>query len=222
MRVLTLDVGNTSVDACVFDGRKLEYLGKFAHQDIERLKVGFQGILASSVKPSVNPKLAGAYLFKGEEIPIKTSSEGKEKVGVDRLLNLYGALEFYSDWAVVISCGTALVVDVLADGIFEGGFISLGIGARLRCLSERAELIPLFNLEKLDIFLGKDTKGAVLGGLKKEVIFYLKNLLADLRAFYRRDFRVIITGGDGWFVEELGEYDPLLIHKAMLRLKGLL
>jgi len=222
MKVLTLDVGNTSVDACVFDGKKLEYLGKFAHQDIEKLKAGFQEVLVSSVKPSVNPKLAGAYLFRGEEIPIKTSFEGKEKVGVDRLLNLYGALEFYSDWAVVISCGTALVVDVLADGIFEGGFISLGIGSRLRCLSERAELIPLFSLEKVDTFLGKDTKGAVLGGLKKEVIFYLKNLLADLRSFYGRDFRVIITGGDGWFVEELGEYDPLLIHKAMLRLKGLL
>ncbi|WP_448587425.1 type III pantothenate kinase [Thermocrinis sp.] len=220
--ILSLDIGNTSVDACVFDGGKLEYLGKFPHEELESLIKGYDHILVSSVKPSLNYKLSKAHIFKPEEVPVKVSFDGKEKVGIDRLLNIYGALEFYSDWAVVVSCGTALVLDVLVDGVFEGGFITLGIGARLRALYERAELIPKLDLEKVEVFLGKDTKGAILGGLRKEVLYYVNGVISELEEFYERHFKVVITGGDGWFLEELGEYDPLLIHRAMLRLKRLL
>jgi type III pantothenate kinase len=70
--------------------------------------------------------------------------------------------------------------------------------------------------------LGKDTKSALLGGLKKEVFYYLGGLLRGLRESYQRDFKVILTGGDSWFLKDFGIYDPLLIHRAMLRLKRLL
>ena len=222
MTWLTIDVGNTSVDACVFDGRELVYLGKFSHQELGELTKQYENILASCVKPSVQNQIAKAFFFKPEDVPIKTAFEGKERVGIDRLLNLYGALEFYANTCLLVSAGTALVADVLVDGVFEGGFITLGLGARLRCLHERAELIPLFPLESVDVPLGKDTKSALLGGLKKEVFYYLEGLLRELRENYKRDFKVILTGGDGWFIKDFGIYDPLLIHRAMLRLKRLL
>ncbi|WP_333785244.1 type III pantothenate kinase [Thermocrinis sp.] len=220
--ILTLDIGNTSVDACTFDGKELKYLGKFAHEELDKLLLAYDQILACSVKPSLNYKLNNAHIFTPQEVPIKTAFVGKEKVGIDRLLNLYGALEFYSESCLLISCGTALVVDLLVDGVFKGGFISLGLGTRLRCLSEKAELIPLFRLEDLDVPLGKDTKSAILGGLKKEVFYYIEGLLKELGASYKRNFTVIITGGDGWFLKSFGIYDPLLVHKAMLRLRKLL
>ncbi|WP_448583344.1 type III pantothenate kinase [Thermocrinis sp.] len=220
--ILTLDIGNTSVDACTFDGKELRFLGKFAHEELDKLILDYDNILVSSVKPSLNYKLTKAHIFKPEEIPIDTAFEGKENVGIDRLLNLYGALEFYSDSCILVSCGTALVVDVMVDGLFEGGFINLGLGARLKCLGEKAELIPIFNLEDLDVPLGKDTKSAILGGLKKEVFYYVEGLLKELKARYERKFSIIITGGDGWFLKDFGHYDPLLIHKAMLKLKRLL
>jgi len=50
----------------------------------------------------------------------------------------------------------------------------------------------------------------------------LEGLLGELRESYQRDFKVILTGGDGWFLKDFGTYDPLLIHRAMLRLKRLL
>jgi len=220
--ILTLDIGNTSVDACTFDGKELKYLGKLAHEELDKLLLAYDNILACSVKPSLNYKLNDAHIFTPEEVPIKTAFIGKERVGMDRLLNLYGALEFYSESCLLISCGTALVVDVLVDGVFEGGFINLGLGARLRCLSEKAELIPLFSLEELDVPLGKDTKSAILGGLKKEVFYYIEGLLRELKARYTKDFTIVITGGDGWFLKSFGLYDPLLVHKAMLRLRKLL
>jgi len=220
--ILTLDIGNTSIDACTFDGKELRFLGKFAHEELDRLLLDYDHIFVSSVKPSLNYKLTKAYIFSPEEVPINTAFEGKERVGIDRLLNLYGALEFYSDSCLLISCGTALVVDVMVDGVFEGGFINLGLGAKLRCLSEKAELIPLFSLEKVDVPLGKDTRSAILGGLKKEVFYYIEGLLRELKALYTKDFTVIITGGDGWFLKDFGHYDPLLLHRAMLRLKKLL
>ncbi len=222
MEWLTVDVGNTSVDACLFDGKELVYLGKFSHKELKGLTKEHQNILASCVKPSVENLLSKAYLFKPKEVPIETAFEGKERVGIDRLLNLYGALEFYADTCLLVNAGTALVVDVLVDGVFEGGFINLGLGARLRCMHEKAELIPLFPLERLDVAVGRDTRSAILGGLKKEVFYFLEGLLGELKEFYKRDFRVILTGGDGWFLKDFGYYDPLLIHRAMLRLKRLL
>ncbi|MGC8852757.1 MAG: type III pantothenate kinase, partial [Hydrogenobacter sp.] len=107
-------------------------------------------------------------------------------------------------------------------GVFEGGFISLGLSTKLQCLSQRAELIPSFDLKKVEVFLGKDTQSAVVGGVLKEAKSFIKTLLEELKNTYMKDLSLIITGGDGWIFEDMGIYDPLLIHKAILRIHKLL
>lgn len=225
-KVLILDVGNTSVDACLFEKNELIFLGKFAHEKVEELKGDYDKVYIASVKPSLNFTLMEVFknadFITHECVPLRASFDTR-KVGIDRLLNLYGALSFYSDNALVVSSGTALVLDALVDGVFEGGFISLGLSGKLRCLSERAELVPYINLEKVqEVFLGRDTKTALLGGIMKEAKSFIKAVLEELKTHYFKEFSLIITGGDGWLLEDLGTYDPLLLHKAILRIYKLL
>ncbi len=221
MKVLTLDVGNTTVDVCLFDG-SLEYLGKFKHQELPSLRADL--VLVSSVKPSANrlilEKYPHAKFISAEDVPLETAFEGKKKVGIDRLLNLYGAVQTFSKHVVVASFGTATVVDLAVDGVFQGGFITLGIGAGLECLWQRAELIPKVELKKLFPPIGTDTESAILGGFLRQSLHFLMACLQSWSELYNKELKLIITGGDGWLFEDIAPYEPLLIHKAMLLLLG--
>ncbi len=221
MKILTIDIGNTSVDLCLFED-ELYYLGKFSHFDIP--KVEADTVLISSVKPSTEAYVSEKYpqgrFIKAQEIPIETSSFEKERVGVDRLLNLYGAMKLYGNSLVVVSVGTALVVDLLVDGLFEGGFITIGIGSGLKCLSQRAELIPEINLRKINVDIGRNTEEALLGGFINQAKDFVMGCLNRWSKTYGKDLRLVITGGDGHLLDDLGVYDPLLIHKGMLALVG--
>ncbi|MDW8433791.1 MAG: type III pantothenate kinase [Aquificaceae bacterium] len=219
MKVLTLDVGNTSTDACLFE-KELTYLGKFNHESIPILEV--DEVLVSSVKPSLNTRIKNIYpqarFIQPEEVPIKTHIVQKEKVGVDRLLNLYGATRIYEKDVVVVSAGTALVIDLAIDGCFMGGFITLGLGSGVECLHQRAELIPHLALKELEVDIGTNTEEAIIGGLVKQAVYFIKGCVANWSKIYRTNPKVIITGGDGWLLKSLGHYDPLLSHKAMILL----
>jgi type III pantothenate kinase len=219
LKILTLDVGNTSVDACLFEGT-LSYLGKFRHTDLPRVEADM--VLVSSVRPSANALVKEVYpeakFIKAEHVPVRTAFEGKERVGVDRLLNLFGAVRLYGENVVVASLGTALVVDLAVDGVFQGGFITLGIGSGLECLSQRAELIPPLTFKRVHPDIGTDTESAILGGFIKQSMHFLRGCLSEWQELYGRSLRLVITGGDGWLFEEVGVYDPLLIHRAMLLL----
>ncbi|MFN3976295.1 MAG: type III pantothenate kinase [Aquificaceae bacterium] len=219
MKVLTLDVGNTSVDVCLFEG-ELRYIGKFEHDKVCYVEADL--VLVSSVRPSAEAYIRGMYprarFVRAEEVPLEVAFEGKERVGVDRLLNLYGAVSLYGRDVVVVSAGTALVVDLAIDGIFQGGFITLGIGLGLECLSKKAELIPKIDLKPMRVDIGRNTEEAILGGFINQAKAFISKCLESWQEKYKRTLKLIITGGDGWLFEDLGVYEPLLIHKSLLAL----
>ncbi len=223
MRVLTLDVGNSSVDVCFFDG-ELRYVGKFAHRELPRLEAS--KVLVSSVKPSYEPYLKDLYphaeLLRPEDVPLETSGIDKGKVGIDRLLNLYGALRLYSKDIILVSFGTALVVDLAVDGVYMGGFITLGLLSSLKCLHERAELLPELSLEKVEALIGTDTRSAMLGGLFAQTSSYIAYCKERWERHFKKELQLLLTGGDGRLFENMGLYDPLLIHRSMLNLAGFL
>lgn len=221
MKLLTLDVGNSSVDVCLFDG-KLEYVGKFDHKNIPEVRVDY--VLVSSVKPSFNREIGKIYpeakFLSVGDVPVRTAFQVIEGAGVDRFLNIYGAVELYYKDVVIVSAGTALVVDLAVDGVFQGGFITLGIGSGLDCLSRRTELIPAFRPEKRNPVVGTNTEDAVLGGFFRQAVSFIDSCLWEWQESFNKSFKVVVTGGDGWLFDGLGYFDPLLIHRAMLLLWG--
>lgn len=221
MKILTVDVGNTSVDLCLYDG-DFTYLGKFSHNETPKVETNI--VLVSSVRPSSEDYIKYIYpnsrFFRPEEVPVMTAFEGREKVGVDRLLNIYGATKLYGQDLVVVSAGTALVVDLVLEGVFMGGFIAIGIGSGLDCLHRKAELIPEIKLKGIRVNIGTNTEEALLGGAIKQSIYFLQGCLRAWEGEYGKRLKVVVTGGDGWLLEDVGMYDPLLIHKAMVFLAG--
>lgn len=220
MELLTIDVGNTSVDLCLWEGSRLVLWKKVSHDQIPKLSV--DRVLVSSVKPSLRDKILelypGAVFLSHEHVPMEVCLPEREKVGIDRLLNCYGAVKLYGRDLVVVSVGTALVVDLCLEGKFWGGFVVLGMKSSLECLHQRAELIPLLELKKMDVLIGKDTQSAILGGLLRQGRAFILECKRAWEEHYKRELRLILTGGDGWLFEELGVYEPLLLHKAMLSL----
>ncbi len=223
MRLLTLDVGNTTVDACLHEGGKIQPLGRFAHSDIERLLGNYDLVVVSSVKPSLNQELRFLFgerlkILKIEDIPLKIDYRTKETLGIDRVLLAYGVRELYSDSAVLVSAGTALVVDLLLDGVFMGGFITAGLGLKLRSLSERTEGLPDLEPSVLKVSVGKSTRECLLGGVFLESFCFIKETAERWRSETCKELPIFITGGEGFLFKELGVYDPLLLHRAMRRI----
>ncbi len=216
-KILTLDVGNTTVDVCLWEGNELIKRDKIPHGKVSSLTGSYEKVLCVSVKPSLRGLLTQTFgeirFLTLEDIPIGIDYRTKESLGIDRVINAFGVREIYSDSAVVVSCGTAVVVDLLEKGVFKGGFITAGVSLKLKALSQSTEGIPLLKPKSLEVNYGRTTEEAVLGGVIGEV----KALIERCKKVWNLE-ETIITGGEGKLFEDLGIYDELLTHRAMLKL----
>jgi len=223
MKVLTLDVGNTTVDACFFENGKPKHLGRLPHDRLRELKGNYDLVVVSSVRESLNRELKGMFGMKAKflkvpDVPIEMDYETPKTLGVDRVLFAYGVKEYISESAVLVMAGTALVVDLLLGGVFRGGFITAGLGLKLKSLSEKAEGLPRLEPDRLEILLGKSTEECIRGGTYLESLSFIKNTAERWVKEFKRELPVVITGGEGKLFEGLGIYDPLILHRAMLRI----
>lgn len=223
MELLTLDVGNTTVDACAFTDFGHRYLGRYRHDEVEKLKGVGEIVVAVSVKPSVNESLRRVFgkklrLLSKEDIPLKVSYRTPRTLGTDRVLFAYGVKEFYSQDAVLVMVGTALVIDLLLEGEFKGGFVSAGPVLKLRALHEATEGIPRLELRQSGAIVGKSTEECVLGGILRESVSFIKSTAELWSEEFKKELPIYITGGDGYLFVELGTYDPLILHRAMRRI----
>lgn len=222
MNLITIDVGNSTVDFVFWEDNRRKWFKKLSHEEFERLEpMNIYGI-AVSVKPSFNETLLKKFpkvkFLKKEHIPLEIAYKTFNTLGIDRALLAYSAVEFYGKDVILISAGTALVIDLILQGIFYGGFITLGVSKKLKALSEMTEGIPEFLPKKLNLSIGRSTEECVVGGVIKESEVFLKGVIDNWKKKYKRDFKVIITGGEGELFEGLGIYDKFLIHKGLKRL----
>ncbi len=221
--LLSLDIGNSTIDACLVRGEDLRYVGRFSHSEYEKLKELGDRAVAVSVRHSVLEKIRDIFgdrlrLIKTGDVPIESEYRTPETLGTDRLLIAYGVKELYSEDAVLLSVGTALVIDLMVEGVFKGGFITLGPLHKLRALSERAEGVPDMELKPCSYEVGKATQECVLGGVYLESRRFIETTARRWSEKAGKKLPIYITGGDGWLFEDLGTYDPLLIHRAIQRL----
>lgn len=236
-RVLTVDIGNTSVKVGVFEGERLV-----------RSVVGFSsGREAVSTMLTLNSVDGAAYCCVGDDsddilgmmrdefgmnvvaltpetrLPIRIEYGSRDTLGADRVAAAVGAAR--SDGAVlVVDAGTAVTSDIVADGVFAGGNISPGLKLRFRSLHEFTSRLPLVSPEgELDSF-GHDTVTAIRAG----VVNGLLSQLADdfNRASLEYDnLSMVLTGGDASFIAPMLESrgipvvtDPETVGRGLVRI----
>ncbi|MEN8147051.1 MAG: type III pantothenate kinase [Campylobacterota bacterium] len=198
---LTLcDIGNTSYH--FYDG-------------ISDSKVSIEGFEPVSVKEdvyyiSVNPQADEALSKLANWHDLRDSIEWNdyyETMGIDRVI----ACEAIND-GLVIDAGSAITVDIVTDGTFEGGFIYPGLDAMIesyRNISARLDYSLNFELD-LDK-MPKNSQDAISYGV-------LRTLYSEVM---RHNKKIYLTGGNAKVLSKIfpeAVVDELLLFKGMKKM----
>ncbi len=216
---LLVDAGNSYVKVALFDGT-IRRLAKFATEKLISdfsifitiaKELTFSRLVVSSVVPAFTSRLAKEFpealvVSPGIRLPVEIEYDSKETLGADRIAAACGGLDFYDSF-LVISAGTAVVVDLVVNRVFKGGVIFPGFNLMASSLFEGTAGISEFSPKFELTFPAKSTFSAVQSGCSFAVVGGVKEVLSRFS-----EFPVLITGGlgreiskqvDGTYVEDL-------------------
>lgn len=198
--MILCDIGNTN--ATFFDGRKIWNLSIDEFNTYEPK----EKIYYINVNEKVAQKLSNP-LFINIEPYIKLNST-YIGLGVDRAAACYAINN-----GLIVDAGSAITLDLMANGCHIGGFIMPGITTTLSSLkniSPRLD-IPLNSQVDLEC-LPQRTQDAISYGVIKPIV----NLIND----FASGKSIYFTGGDGEFLSRFfaqSLYDRMLIFRGMQR-----
>lgn len=240
-----LIVGNTRARTAHYAAGAVHHSATHAAGDAGSIAAALSGFLddhhgAALLVASVNGPAAEAaasalqgraerVAFAGQDfaIPIRTTVDRPERVGIDRLLCSLAAYRMAEQACIVIDAGTAITVDFVdGQGVHQGGAIAPGVGAMLSGLVAAAPALPVmspaqalaFPIDARDPW-GRDTEPAMALGVRAAAIGLVHELVDRFAQAYGAYPRVISTGGDA---AALFEHDELVEHVVPdLQLAGL-
>ncbi|WP_428738722.1 type III pantothenate kinase [Sulfurimonas sp.] len=130
-----------------------------------------------------------------------------ETMGIDRIV----AIETIKN-GVIIDAGSAITVDVVKEGGFEGGFIYPGMNAMAQCYKNISSALDYsFNFE-LDLGkMPKNSQDAISYG-------YLKPFVDEIKS---KNLPIILTGGDALEFKKIfpdAQLDQELLFKGMKKI----
>lgn len=129
-------------------------------------------------------------------------SEYSSRLGPDRAAQLVAAWEAKGFPALVISLGTACVLDYLdREGVHRGGIIAAGMHLRLWALHQRTGRLPLVSLTKRPPLLGQDTPQALQSAALHGLVWELHGWIHELAPQ-----TIWLTGGEA---EKIRPYLPV-------------
>ncbi|MDL0104804.1 type III pantothenate kinase [Campylobacter vicugnae] len=198
--MILCDIGNTN--ATFFDGRKIWNLSIDEFNTYEpKEKIYYINVNEKATQKLSNP------LFIDIEPYIKLNST-YIGLGVDRAAACYAINN-----GLIVDAGSAITLDLMANGCHIGGFIMPGITTTLSSLkniSPRLD-IPLNSQVDLEC-LPQRTQDAISYGVIKPIV----NLIND----FASGKSIYFTGGDGEFLSRFfaqSLYDRMLIFRGMQR-----
>jgi len=240
--LVALDVGNTMTKLGVFSGEKLLtdfQLASNRERTADELGLSIKTLLAdwptpqyviiSSVVPHLNAALARAFQRHFSIEPeflsyrwgvIQLDVEEPSKVGTDRLADAIAAYYLYGGPALTINFGTATTFNLISeDGRFLGGAIAPQMELAASALAQRAAQLYEVELRCPESVIGKTTDENIRVGFVLGFIDLVSGLIRRFRAEYKKDLKVIATGGRGEFfakhIKDISVYDPHLTLQGL-------
>ncbi|MFH1209139.1 MAG: type III pantothenate kinase [Candidatus Omnitrophota bacterium] len=242
-RILVIDVGNTAATVGFYQGGRLMYFGSMKYDAIPKYALKMTKIVKNShldvVIGSVFPKITDFLKCKlrrikgvrictvGGNLPIKIRHNytNYSQLGVDRKVNIYGAVRMYRLPMLIIDYGTAITFDYIDPrGVFRGGMIVPGPETAYRALSQRAALLPkrLSLPKKAKSFLGRNARECMESGILEGYGAMTDELILRFRKRYGKNLRVLATGGFAGvispYAKRIDIIDPKHSIKALLSL----
>ncbi len=211
---VVIDMGNTRLKAGLFDKEIL--LESREVSDARQLKswlkeVKPQTVMVASVAGPAEKlvaELTPAYkawaLNIHARFPFKIDYDTPHTLGVDRLASVAGGQVLYpGENLLVIDAGTSITYDFLSkQGVYHGGFISMGLRMRLKALHHFTARLPDLSQKKIENLHGdgKSTQEAILGGTVYGLVGEIAYFISHFHKKYG-ETRCIIAGGDAIFFE---------------------
>jgi len=235
--LLTVDIGNSSINSAVFDG---ENIIKYARIDSDNLKDAdyylqkfkdeFQNIKITEcaiisvvngldyiIKEAcdrvfcINSKVLNVTDTK----EIKINTRNPETVGMDRVANLYAVLDSPLP-AIVVDIGTAITFDILSKNKeFLGGVIMPGVNMSLKALTDGTSKLPAIDPDESQKAIGTDTKTCILSGVIRGTACAIDGLLEQCIKELGECKTVILTGGQAELISEYVKYPYDSVNKDL-------
>lgn len=215
---LEIDMGNTRIKwrlmsgSAVLDRGYQETGGNFSNLEsiLDAYRCAVSAIwVASVVGDEIEKKLStwAEKFFSIEPIfaracesfgIVRNGYEQPEQLGVDRWLGLLAGYRLVGGSCLIISCGTAVTVDLLSsDGVHKGGYIAPGFGLMLSSINSAARLIHV-DKERFSMGLlpGRSTNNAVCAGISAMLFGVVENGIRQLQGRGGESVELVLTGGD--------------------------
>ncbi|MFI3332928.1 MAG: type III pantothenate kinase [Rikenellaceae bacterium] len=212
---LVVDIGNTMAKAAVVDHSTI--VASYSAKELQELPLGNivaeHGVSRSILSTtrgcgehwaSYIRDIVGHCLLLNESVGVPLQvNYSRSKLGCDRLAAAVGAYAAYGgEELMVVDFGTAITIDFIsADGCFEGGFISPGVGARLRSLHDYTATLPLCEASEYKEGVATSTHEAIVGGVINGITFEVEGYIRERIAKKCKLF-VIFLGGDSNFFDK--------------------
>jgi len=238
--MILVEVGNTSVKAVRDEKGHRSPLFKVSSDDNDGLKDEITRLknnelfLLSSVRKDLtalileNSNRQVVHVLQYKNLgKITVDYETPETLGIDRVLACAGAVRHTQSDVVVVDAGTACTVDFMtADYIFKGGVILPGLPALRNSMRMLTPELPDVDSQIPAQFPGRSTRDAIRIGLNGGFIHAISRFTEQYQESVG-DAQILVTGGDGLFVQEqLGgrfdcTYHENLVFDGMLAWKAL-
>jgi type III pantothenate kinase len=220
-RVLVVDIGNTTTRAGLWQAERVAHvrtgrtseLHSVADVDVlaEPLLEGLDAeepgadIALCSVVPQAEAMWlewaasagAGAFVVSGRTpAPLENRYSRPEQLGPDRLAAAVGAARRLGAPVIVVSLGTATVVDLVSgEGRFLGGAIAAGLKIELAALAEGTAALPTIALAQPERVLGVDTEQCLLSGAVHGTAALIEGMVSRFQEALGSAAPVALTGG---------------------------
>ena len=233
-RLLLLDRGNRFLKTAIAESGEIGPGKLIEPGSIEVLIAesggggSFDGVVFSSVVPAWSAQLKHLLEAVGLSVvvevghniglPFTLGVDEPQMLGADRISAAAGAWAQGAREAVIVDAGTAVTVDVLRAGVFEGGAIFPGSGLLARSLSDGTAVLPFVPGEAGEVVIpGRNTEAAIRAGIAWGLVGAVTELV---RRSSPPGASVWLTGGECDLYTHVLEGD-LHIDRDLV-LKGLL
>lgn len=252
--VIIFDIGNTEIDGALFShidhtlvthfplgikpGKTVEAYTRALYGVLneKQIQVGqIKSAVIGSVVPSETPKLVklcqavfhrNPFIVVSDKntiIPIRYNPP--ESIGVDRVANAVGALEYYPPAPmIIIDLGTATTFTVVSEiGELIGGAITIGLQTAIKLLHQETAMLPAVELNS-DIgkslpVIGNSTVSNLQSGFYYGFIELVDGMINRMKKELSKPPQVIATGGFSSLIapasRTIQKVDPLLTLKGL-------
>ncbi len=209
MANLVIDEGNTLCKVAVMDKSEVlcevvvpEFDMEQVAEVIERYKVS-QAIVASTrggaehICDKLRTTLAKVLHFTSlTEVPIEIEYSSRQTLGTDRIAVAVGVVcEMGVQNALIVDMGSAITFDMVENGIFKGGNISLGVAMRFKALNQFTAALPLCEATEPNGAFGNSTVEAIEQGVMQGVLYEIEGYAERVLQKNEKN-SIIFCGGD--------------------------